>query len=81
MDNEVDLFTDKLNDIMPPYAKLFTNILNQRLLSWSSSHDVISDAQFGFQPGRGTVDAIFSLNAIILNVLSSKKKLYCVFID
>ena len=50
-------------------------------MSWSSSHDAISDAQFCFQPGRGTVDAIFSLHAIISKVLSSKKRLYCAFID
>ena len=31
-------------------GKLFINILNNRLLSWSSANDVTSDAQFGFQP-------------------------------
>ena len=51
------------------------------VVEFSTSHDVISDAQFGFQPGRGTVDSILSLHAIISKVLSSKKILYCAFID
>ena len=63
------------------FCKLFTSILNQRLLLWSNSNDVITDAQFGFQPKRGTAEAIFSLSSIIDMTLRKKKKLYCCFID
>ena len=62
-------------------GKLFTSVLNQRLLKWSQCNDVITDAQFGFRPGYGTVDAIFVLNSIISQTLNNKKRLYCAFVD
>ena len=37
--------------------------------------------QFGFQKGKSTTDCIYVLHSIILKVLQSKEKLYCVFID
>jgi hypothetical protein len=36
------------------FCKLFTSILNRRLMSWANAYDIISDAQFGFQPNVGT---------------------------
>ena len=54
-------------------GKLFTSVLIQRLLKWSQCNDVITDAQFGFRPGYGTVDAIFVLNSIIPQTLNNKK--------
>ena len=44
-------------------------------------HDVMNKSQFGFQNDKSTTDYIFILHAIISKVLSSKQKLYCVFID
>jgi exonuclease III len=67
--------------IVSNLGKLFTSILNRRLLEWSGENDVITDAQFGFKPGYSTTDAIFALHSIISNSLSSKKRLYCAFID
>jgi hypothetical protein len=40
-------------------SKLFTSILTERLLSWFEDEDKLIDNQFGFRPGRSTVDAIF----------------------
>lgn len=62
-------------------AKLFTSILNNRLLDWSKTNDVITDAQFGFKPNCGTRDAIFALHSIVTNTLCKRKRLYCAFID
>ena len=62
-------------------SKLFTSVLNQRLLLWSEQNDVLTDAQFGFRPGYGTIDAIFVLNSIISQTLCKKKRLYCAFVD
>ena len=42
-------------------AKLFTAVLNQRLLKWACENDIISDAQFGFRQSHGTADAIFCI--------------------
>lgn len=62
-------------------SKLFTSILNSRLLNWSFDNNAITDAQFGFKPNYGTRDAIFALHSIITNTLSKGKRLYCAFID
>ena len=57
-------------------AKLFTAILNNRLLKWCKTNGCLTDAQFGFKPGYSTVDAVFALHSIISDFLSRKKKLY-----
>ena len=62
-------------------AKLFTNIINNRLIEWSNKYDTITDAQFGFRGGLSTVDAIFALQSVISKTLSEKKRLYCCFLD
>ena len=62
-------------------GKLFTSILCNRILDWNSKNDVITDAQFGFKPGFGTIDAIFVLQSLISRTLKRKKCLYCCFID
>lgn len=62
-------------------CKLFTSILNKRLLEWSKYNNVITDAQFGFKPNYGTRDAIFALHSIISYSLCKKRRLYCAFID
>ena len=59
--------------------KIFTSVINNRLLKWSDENSIVTDAQFGFKPGFGTTDAIFSLHTFISKVLSSKKAilLFC----
>lgn len=61
--------------------KLITSVINTRLLNWASTYDVITDAQFGFRPGFGTVDAIFALNSVVNKCFNNKKRLYCCFVD
>lgn len=62
-------------------AKLFTSIINTRLLEWDQRYNIITDAQFGFKPGVGTIDAIFVLQNLISRTLKNKKRLYCCFVD
>ena len=66
---------------MSSLSKLFTSILNQRLIAWSSTYDIISDAQFGLQPVGSTVGASFALYAIVTQSLSAKKMLYSAVVD
>ena len=55
-------------------GKLFTSIfkLNKRLLKWDKDNYVITDAQFGFRPGLGTLDAIFVLQSLVNKYLRKK---------
>lgn len=62
-------------------GKLFTTVLNVRLLEWATHNDIITDAQFGFRTGYSTTDAVFSLYSVIQNTLCKNKRLYCCFVD
>ena len=62
-------------------GKLFTRIMNNRLVTWAEDYRIYVEAQGGFRPGRGTVDNIFVLDGIVNSYLSSGKALYTAFID
>ena len=53
--------------------KIFTSVINNRLLKWSNENSIVTDAQFGFKPGYGTTDAIFSLHTVISKVYQAKR--------
>ena len=67
-----------LNNII---AKVYSQVLLNRLTEWTEKYEKISNCQFGYQKGKSTVDCIFILHAIISKVLNSGQKLYSVFID
>ena len=62
-------------------GKVYSQILLNRLNSWSEKEEKILQNQFGFQKGKSTVDCIFTLHSIISKTLDAKEKLYCVFVD
>ena len=41
----------------------------------------IDDMQFGFMPGKGTVDAIFIVRQLQENFLEKRKDLFFAFVD
>ena len=41
------------------FSKIFTGILNNRIINWAESNNILSDSQFGFRKGRSTADAVF----------------------
>ena len=67
-----------LNNIL---AKIYSQILLNRLTSWAEKYDKISNCQFGYQKGKSTTDCIFILHSVILKVLNNDQKLYSIFID
>uniref|UniRef100_A0A0N7ZBB2 Reverse transcriptase domain-containing protein n=1 Tax=Scylla olivacea TaxID=85551 RepID=A0A0N7ZBB2_SCYOL len=62
-------------------GKVFTSVLNDRLTSYSDSHNIIKENQAGFRQGYSTLDHIFLLKNIIDLFLWKKKQLFCLFID
>ena len=62
-------------------AKVYSQLLLNRLTAWSEKYETISNNQFGFQKGKSVVDCVFILHAIISKVLNTGHKLYCIFID
>ena len=62
-------------------GKLFTSVINERLLKFDQENDIITDAQFGFRKDMSTIDAAFILQFLINRTLKNKKRLYCCFVD
>lgn len=62
-------------------AKIYSQILLNRLTKWSEKENKLSQNQFGFQKGKSTIDCIFAFYSILSKTLHSGEKLYCAFID
>lgn len=62
-------------------AKIYSQVLLNRLTKWAVKNNKIVDNQYGFQKGKSTIDCVFLLHAIIAKTLNSGKKLYCCFVD
>ena len=63
------------------FGKLFTSIINVRLTKYIEDNDILNKVQAGFRKGYSTIDNMFVLHSIIDILKSSKKKLFCCFID
>lgn len=62
--------------------KIFTQIILNRLITWSDASGTIPESQNGFRPSRGCIDNIFILSSVIQFKLSRPRgELYCAFID
>ncbi|KAI5729033.1 hypothetical protein M8J77_024451 [Diaphorina citri] len=57
--------------------KIWERILDTRIRRETS----IGEEQFGFMPGRGTMDAIFTLRQLMEKHRDKKKDLHLIFID
>ena len=67
--------------LLSTLGKLFTSILNNRLINWAESYYVYIEAQAGFRREMGTTDNIFVLHGLITHLINQGKKLYCAFVD
>ena len=62
-------------------SKLFTMVLNTRLMDFLEYNNLLGVEQAGFRPNYSTMDHVFTLHCIIDLYLSKKKRLYCAFVD
>ncbi len=58
-----------------------STLLNNRLLYYLESNDILVDEQNGFRPGRSCIDHIFSLSTLVQNRLNENKSTFAAFID
>ena len=63
------------------FGKVFTSILNNRLNKYAESYELINSCQAGFRKGYSAVDNLFVIQSLIDILKSSKRKLFCAFID
>ena len=61
--------------------KVFSGILNHRVLEYCELLDIFVEEQNGFRKGRSCEDHIFTLSSIIKSRLQSRESLFCAFID
>uniref|UniRef100_A0A671W6R3 ribonuclease H n=1 Tax=Sparus aurata TaxID=8175 RepID=A0A671W6R3_SPAAU len=63
-------------------GKVFCNIMNTRLMSFLTKHNVLSKSQIGFIPKQRTTDHIYTLHTLIdKHINQNKNKLFACFID
>mgnify|MGYP000268310397 FL=1 len=58
-------------------AKVYSQLLLNRLTKWSIKHDKLIDNQYGCQKGKSTTDCIFILHSLIYKSFKDKKKTLC----
>ena len=63
-------------------SKIFTGIINKRIVLWSESKGFLSECQAGFRQKKSTVDQMFILKTMIDRFLFRKRgRVYCIFVD
>ena len=62
-------------------GKLFTLIMNERLIKILDDKNVLSDCQIGFRRNHRTSDHIFILNTVLNSYFSRGKGVYACFVD
>ena len=61
--------------------KIYTSLLNKRLMTYLDELGISVDEQCGFRPKRSCNDQIYSLTSVIRNRLAQKLGTFCTFID
>ena len=63
-------------------SKIFTKILNNKLIKWAQVNEKMYEEQCGFTKGKSTIDQIFVLQSLISKYTSKPKgRFYSIFID
>jgi hypothetical protein len=63
-------------------GKIFTKVLNNRLMDWAELHNKLDEGQGAYRRHRSTCDNIFNLYAMTQKYLCKKGgRFYCEFID
>ena len=62
-------------------GKLYASVINNRLINFVESNNLLVEEQAGFRRKRSTIEQIFILFEIISSRSKSKKHTYCCFID
>ena len=63
------------------FIKIYSSILNTRMLEHAERENIIADEQNGLRKNRSWVDDIFKLNSVIKTRLNENKPPFVAFID
>lgn len=67
--------------LLSSFSKIFEKAFYARLTSFTSKHNILSPSQHGFQKGKSTTTAIFSLLSNIHDALDKGDVPICIFYD
>ena len=68
--------------LLSVWGKTFCEVLNNRLLKWAQSADVLYEEQAGYKKGYSTIDNIFVLQSLAQKYISEPKgRYYVLFVD
>ena len=63
-------------------SKIFTGIIDKRIVLWSEFKGLLSECQAGFRQKKSTVDQMFILKTMIDRSLFRKRgRFYCIFVN
>jgi len=62
-------------------GKIYTSVLNNRVVNWCERNGVLSEEQAAFRAGRSTVDHILSVSELARARRKRRKKTHCAFLD
>ena len=67
--------------MVPLLAKLYTIVLNNRLVAWAEAAGVRAPAQTGFRPRHATTHHAFVLQHLVDKYKRRGKRFFCCFVD
>lgn len=67
--------------LLPIFSKIFEKCMLKRLLKFCNKYNIIKEQQFGFQKGKSTTLAIFTLIHTVLSSLNNNKLTTALFFD
>ena len=62
-------------------CKIFSSIMNSRLLEFLDNNSILVEEQNGFRKNRNCLEHIFTLSSIVGSRLQEKKHTFCCFVD
>lgn len=67
--------------ILPSISKILEKIINNRLIHYLETNNLLATNQFGFRRGKSTDDAVFTLTEFVSQNLDKGKKVISIFLD
>lgn len=68
--------------LLSAMSKIFTKLLNKRLVTWAGNNNLLYEEQAGYRAGYSTVDQIFVLQSVVQKYVSKPRgRFYVAFID
>ena len=60
--------------LLPVLSKVFTKILNNRLVNWAENHNLQKEEQAGYRKNYSTIDQIFGLQALCQKYIEKRRE-------